>query len=312
MHDARSPDRPASVRMSAGTRLPDSAGPLHGQNVLLSGASRGLGHALAHAFARRGANLLLVARSAKQLEDLCGELQRVARPEQSVALAADLSEPGAGARIIAHARGLWPRLDVLVNNAAVLGPIGACWENDWQEWLRTLQIDLLAPVELCRAAAPWMRAQAGGRIINLSGGGATTPRPRFSAYATAKAALVRFSEVLAAELADAGVCVNCVAPGAMNTDMAEEVRRAGPQRAGETEFGQAVKLAGQDAERATCRAVELILFLASPTGPRISGRLISAVWDPWESLPERSGDIAASDIYTLRRIVPQDRGQRWT
>lgn len=283
---------------------------LHGQNVLITGASRGLGRALAAAFAQRGANLLLVARSQGSLEHLCSELTRAAQPGQVIApLCVDLAEPGAPRRAITHARNLWSHLDVLVNNAATLGPIGPCWENDWEEWTRTLQVNLLAPVELCRAAAPWMQARGSGRIINLSGGGATAPRPRFSAYATAKAALVRFSEVLAAELAGSGVYVNCVSPGAMNTQMAEQVRRAGPQQAGQREFAQASELADQDAPQTTRRAVDLILFLASSRGPRISGRLISAIWDPWETLTAHEAELNDTDIYTLRRIVPADRGR---
>src|SRR6185503_10747901 len=130
-------------------------------------------------------------------------------------------------------------LHILVNNAALVGPIGPAWENDWDDWQQTLRVNLLAPVALCRLCASWL--PTGGKIINLSGGGATGPRPGFSAYATAKAGLVRFTENLAAELKDRGVDVNAVAPGMLNTAMQIAIKNAGPARAGEREFQQALR-----------------------------------------------------------------------
>jgi NAD(P)-dependent dehydrogenase (short-subunit alcohol dehydrogenase family) len=154
-----------------------------------------------------------------------------------------------------------------------------------------------------------MIPQRAGSIINLSGGGATSPRPNFSAYATAKAGLVRFSETLARELAEFHIRVNAVAPGAMNTAMQRAVLDAGAARAGEKEYQLALEQ-GRDGGAPPERAAELCLFLASPDAAGISGRLISAVWDDWPALGGRP-ELAASDIYTLRRIVPEDRGMQW-
>jgi NAD(P)-dependent dehydrogenase (short-subunit alcohol dehydrogenase family) len=148
-----------------------------------------------------------------------------------------------------------------------------------------------------------------GKIINLSGGGATGPRPNFSAYGTAKTALVRFSEILAYEVGDKNIQVNCIAPGAMNTMMLEAIRQAGPTKAGEAEYANA-----QSAENNAGlpeQAAELCCFLASSASNGITGKLISAIWDPWEKLSEHLADLKDSDIYTLRRIVPKDRGRAW-
>ena len=171
-------------------------------------------------------------------------------------------------------------------------------------------MNLLVPVELCRAAAAWMIPRGSGKIINISGGGATSPRPHFSAYATAKAGLVRFSETLAVELAEHHIQVNAIAPGAMNTAMHQAVIEAGADRAGKREFAAAVE---QDQRGGVppVRAAELCVFLASEAAAGISGRLISAVWDDWPSLAEKAGVLASGDIYTLRRIVPKDRGLQW-
>ena len=178
---------------------------------------------------------------------------------------------------------MWESLDVLVNNAGMLTPIGKVWDNDWHAWEMTIRVNLLAPVELCRACVPWMSERRQGKIINISGGGATRPRPHFSAYATAKAGLVRFSETLAHEVRDRQVQVNCVAPGAMNTEMLQAVLRAGPEHVGALEYAEALKQA-ETGGTLPQRAAELCVFLASAASDGITGTLLSAVWDPWESL----------------------------
>jgi NAD(P)-dependent dehydrogenase (short-subunit alcohol dehydrogenase family) len=279
------------------------------RNVLITGASRGLGHAIAACFWDAGANVALVGRSRTSLEAACAALGPGRTGQQAWPIPADLGEAGAAEAVMAEAQRIWPKLDVLVNNAAIQGPIGPLWENDWTEWNRALVVNLLAPVALCRLAAPWMGRTGGGSIVNLSGGGATGPRARFSCYATAKAALVRFSETLAEEAAPLGVRVNCVAPGAMASEMTQAVLRAGPTAAGEREYAAAQR--SQASGAATASPAGLVYFLATPAAEKITGRLVSAVWDQWASLPERVAELAGSDIYTLRRITPADRGKQW-
>jgi NAD(P)-dependent dehydrogenase (short-subunit alcohol dehydrogenase family) len=149
-----------------------------------------------------------------------------------------------------------------------------------------------------------------GKIINLSGGGATAPRPHFSAYGTAKAALVRFSETLAHELQDQNIQVNCLAPGAVKTKMIETIKEAGPAKARPREYTAALDSLSREGSPLP-RAVELCCFLASSASDFISGRLISAVWDPWMKFAVYQKELQESDIYTLRRIVPRDRGKSW-
>jgi 3-oxoacyl-[acyl-carrier protein] reductase len=202
------------------------------------------------------------------------------------------------------------RLDVLVNNAAIIGPIGALEDNDFAQWQEAIRVNLLAPVALCRLAVQWMKKERAGSIINISGGGATSPRPFFTAYGTAKAGLVRFTETLAVETAGYGIRVNAIAPGAMNTEMHDAVLRAGPERVGKAEYRKAVEQAERGGTSPETPA-DLAVFLASDEAAGITGRLISAVWDRWRNLAERAGELAKSDVYTLRRIVPEDRGLAW-
>lgn len=277
-----------------------------GFHALITGASRGLGRAIAEEFWSRGADLALVARNGAALEELASELR--GRGTQSVeVIPADLSDPEAPASIMEQLRGKWAHLDALVNNAAVVGPIGRLWDNDWTGWRTTLQVNLLAPVALCRLAVPWMRG--GGAIVNLSGGGATSARANFSAYGTAKAALVRFTETLSLEVADLGIRVNAISPGILNTQMVDAVLDAGPQNAGE-DYDRVLEVkqnGGQPPEKAAA----LAYYLVSPASQGITGRLISAIWDPWTTLAEHASELRESDIYTLRRITPEDRGKRW-
>jgi NAD(P)-dependent dehydrogenase (short-subunit alcohol dehydrogenase family) len=276
----------------------------------VTGASRGLGAAIASRFAAAGADLLLVARSKDALVELQLELRRHHGREVH-ALCCDLASPDGPARIAAEAERLFPHLSVLVNNADSQGPIGPIWENNWEDWQRTLRINLLGPVDLSRRAIPLFKAQR-GKIINISGGGASAPRARFSAYSTAKAGLVRFSETLAIEAAPLNVDVNCVAPGALSTEMTQNILDAGASGAGEREYAAAVSVARQSSDSPADRAAELCAFLASAAGDGITGRLISAVWDPWAELDRHRDELSSSDVYTLRRIVPEDRGLVWT
>lgn len=282
-----------------------------GKVALITGASRGFGLSLSEAFWREGASLALLSRNLSGLKKSKNEYFVTDGVNQNILfISRDLSNVSTTQDIIEEVVNNLGRLDILVNNASVLGPVGLCWENDWNYWETTIRVNLLAPVCLCNAAVRRMKEKKCGKIINLSGGGATAPRPNFTAYSTAKAGLVRFSETLAEEVKKYGIDVNCIAPGIMNTEMVRQVVDFGPGLAGEKEYLEAAKsIESLDANME--RAVKLVLFLASQESDGITGRLISAVWDPWEKLPWYIEDLGASDIYTLRRIVPGDRGFDW-
>jgi 3-oxoacyl-[acyl-carrier protein] reductase len=215
------------------------------------------------------------------------------------------------ATVVAGAIAAFGGLDVLVCNAGVYGPKGPIEDVDWDEWVRALNVNLCGAVLCCRAVLPHFRAERSGKIILLSGGGATRPLPFLSAYAASKAALVRFGETLAEEVKGAGIDVNAVAPGALNTRLLDEVLEAGPARVGQAFYEQS---RAQKAKGGTPleTGAALCAFLASSESDGITGRLISAVWDPWPDLPARRDELSASDIYTLRRIVPEDRGKNWS
>jgi 3-oxoacyl-[acyl-carrier protein] reductase len=254
---------------------------------------------------------MLVGRSAARLDALISAL-RSAQPDggRLIPLAVDLAAPDAVATIVAAVEAAGG-VDVLVNNAAVQGPIGPLWENDWAEWVACLQMDLLVPVALCRALKPWLGRGRRGKVINLSGGGATGPRANFTAYAVAKTGLVRFTESFAHEVRDHNIDVNAVAPGIMASAMTKAVLAAGEKSGGEAELAVARKVLAGDNAATPHKAAGLCAWLASSASDGITGRLLAALWDPWADLQQFAAELRDSDIYTLRRIVPADRGKDW-
>ncbi|MFL0648796.1 SDR family NAD(P)-dependent oxidoreductase [Cylindrospermopsis raciborskii] len=277
--------------------------------ALITGASRGLGKVLAHRFWESNYSLYLIARSYEELQKVRSSLPP--RPSQNCDIyGCDLSISESIERLRSEIYNNLSRLNVLINNAGTHGPIGQSWVNNTVDWQKTIQVNLFAPVALCQIAVPLMEQTGGGVIINLSGGGATGPRPNFSAYATAKAALVRFSETLAEETRGISIRVNCIAPGAMKTALLAEILEKGTQLSGEREFDLASKVLVEGGASMD-RVADLALFLASEDSKGITGKLISAVWDRWEDWPLYLDELSKTDVYTLRRIVGRDRGMTW-
>lgn len=284
--------------------------PLAGRSAIVTGASHGLGRAIAEHFVDAGAGVLLVARQAPALEAARRELHARAAPGQVVeALAADVSRPADCEAVAARAAERLPDLAVLVNNAGVYGPMGAIDALDWEPWEEAVRINLFGTVLMCRAVIPLLRRRGFGKIVNLSGGGATAPLPFLSAYAASKAAVVRLTETFAHELKDARIDVNAVAPGALNTRLLDQVLAAGPERVGALFHRRALQQRDEGGVP-LARGAELCVFLASAESDGITGRLLSALWDDWRGLPSKRDELAKSDVYTLRRIVPEDRDKR--
>jgi NAD(P)-dependent dehydrogenase (short-subunit alcohol dehydrogenase family) len=283
---------------------------LTGRSALITGANQGLGREIAGHFVRAGANVLLTARNVELLEQARAELQSHARPSQKVlAMRNDVASRESCDAVAAFAAKEFPTLEILVNNAGIYGPKGPIEEVNWDEWIQAIEINLFGTVYMCRALIPHFKSRRYGKIVNLSGGGATAPLPRISAYAASKAAVVRMTETLAEELRDWKIDVNAIAPGALNTRLLDEVLSAGPEKVGKAFYERSLKQR-DDGGAPLDKGAALSVFLASAESDGITGKLLSAVWDDWQNLPARREQLAKSDVFTLRRIVPEDRGMK--
>lgn len=287
------------------------SGELHGRTALITGATQGLGREIAIRYLQAGvAGLCICGRDERGLEEACAQLRALAGEDQQVlGQVADVSSEGDVTALVDSALESFPGLTILVNNAGVYGPKGTIEQVDWGEWVRALEINLFGSVLLTRALAPHFKRQGYGKVLQLSGGGATKALPGISAYAASKAAVVRFAETLAEELREHRVDVNSLAPGAMNTRMLEEVLEAGPERVGRDYYDRALEQHRSGGEPPASGA-ELAVWMGSQASDGITGKLISAVWDPWRELAAHRGELD-SDVYTLRRILPADRGMSW-
>jgi len=279
--------------------------------TIVTGASQGLGRAIAEEFVKEGAHVAICARDRTLLETVRSDLEGRATSGQHVlAYAGDVSSPEQMDELFRRTEQEIGLVDVLVNNAGVYGPKGPSESVDLDEWSRALEVNLLGTFIPTRFAIAQMKKKGSGKIVNLSGGGATNPLPRLSAYAASKAAVVRLTETLAEELREFSIAINVIAPGALNTRFLDEVLKAGPELVGSGFYERALKQ--RDSGGAPIeKGAALCVYLASPDSDGITGKLISALWDPWEKLHDFRAELEGSDIYTLRRIVPEDRGKKF-
>jgi NAD(P)-dependent dehydrogenase (short-subunit alcohol dehydrogenase family) len=269
--------------------------------VLVTGGGRGIGAAVARAFAATDA-VFLVSRTANELADVAADIHAAGGTARFAV--GDISDPAAADRVVAECASSFGAPQVLVNAAGVYGPIGPLWENDLEAWWRAQEINVRGTMLMCAAVVPHMIEAGGGRIINFSGGGATAPLPRFSAYAAAKAAVVRLTETLAEEVRPHDITVNAIAPGAVDTRLQDEVLAAG-DLAGELHERIVRLREGGEGGVPPELAASLAVFLASDAAAGLSGKLVSAPHDGWQEWSaERIAELRSSPWLTLRRLDP--------
>jgi NAD(P)-dependent dehydrogenase (short-subunit alcohol dehydrogenase family) len=231
---------------------------LDGRIALVTGASRGIGRAIARAYVGEGARVVVTGRDADALNALVAELGDAAH-----AVVGDLAAPNAPDALVAATLARFGGLDLLVNNAGAIHPARDLVDFTPEDWRGVIEVNLVAPAMLVRAAVPAMRTAGRGHIINVSSiGGRKGGRGR-SAYRASKAALINLTESLAAELARDGIQVNCICPGVVDT---EGYRHLMASR-GWAPVAQAMRPE---------EIAEVALFLASDAASAITGTAIDA------------------------------------
>ncbi len=265
--------------------------------AIITGGSRGIGRSIVKAFLQNGARVTIGARSISEIDNTVKDLRTEG---EIIGVVTDVSREKDVRNLVEQTVSRYGDIDILINAAGIQGPIGPLVEVDIEEWINNIHINLIGTVLCCKHVLPTMINKRRGKVINFSGGGSTSPRPNFSAYACSKTAVVRFTETLAEEVRDFNIQVNAIAPGAVNTKMLEEILAAG-EKAGNKEFIEAKKRLKEGGTSPEI-AASLAVFLASDESNGITGKLISAPWDPWQDKTFIEKLNIDKDLATLRRI----------
>jgi 3-oxoacyl-[acyl-carrier protein] reductase len=239
--------------------------------AIITGAGRGLGRAAAIEMSREGAAVVLCGRTQSDLDETVERIEQagghVAFVRADVALGKDVE------RVTACALSSFGRIDILMNNAAVIGPLKPLWKVRQSEWETVLGINLRGAYLAARAVVPAMKKQGGGKIINVTSGLAEMVMPLFGAYSVSKAALNHLTRVLAEELRGDGIQVNGLDPGVMDTPMQDAVRGAGPDLLGRDLHGEFVRMKEEGRLKPPEQVARLVVFLASPASDRFTGEI---------------------------------------
>lgn len=270
---------------------------------LILGATSELGKTLSHRYAQQGVSLWLVGRKKHHLKSLAEDVKKGSQRDITITVC-DMSirtEVETLCEQIAKTE-----VDAALNLVAEHGEIGPFELSSTQDWERTFNINFFAAVEITKALVRSMKKFGKpGNVVHFSGGGVTAPRAFFTQYSTSKSALVSFCASAAQETSPFGISLNCVAPGMMPSKMLKQVVDAGSNLVSEQELENARRILS-DNEHSYSNVCELCAFLMEQVGAEISGRLISAAWDKWYEFDANLNLIKNSDLFTLRRITPDD------
>jgi len=240
---------------------------LQDQVALITGAGRGIGRAIALAYAREGARLALAARTLDELEETARQAEALGVPTSVIPI--DVTEQAQVEEMVKRTIERFSTLDILVNNAGLAGPVGPLQDNDVAHWTRTIQVNIIGVFLCCRAVLPVMISRDRGKIINLYGG-----RGRhLSSYGASKVAVADITATLALELEGKNIQVNGLNPGSIGGGGASMERVA-----------------------------ELAVLLAGETSDGLTGRVIQAETEDFSTLPQRIPSIMASDAGTLKLL----------
>lgn len=271
---------------------------LDGSVALITGGGRGIGQAIARAYAAEGARLALAARTDAELQETAQSV-RDQYGSDVITVLTDVTDRAQVENAVAQTLQRYGVIDVLVNNAGNTGEIGPLWRLDPDRWANTISVHVLGTFYGCRAAIPAMLEQGSGRIVNMSGVGG----PNDTSYDAAKTAIVNLTENLSVELAGTGITVNAISPGSIHTRMWEEVRDMAYAAGDMAMYEKGVQVTSGGGASIQ-RAAELAVLLGSDQCGNLSGRLIRAALDTFENIPAQVDAIMASDTYLLRRVEP--------
>ncbi len=250
-------------------------GLLIGKTAIVTGGGRGIGRATALALAANGADVVVAARTQREIEETAEAIEALGR--RGLAIPADVSDPDDVDQLVETTLEVFEKIDILVNNAGIIRPIDWVVETDVDDWLYNIEVNLMSVFLCSRAVLPDMMARESGKIINVSTGSAVSVVPTWSAYAAAKAGVDHLTRVLAAEMRPYKIQVNAIYPGLVDTKMAEKIRISPVTEAiaAETTGRFLSYQAGKGMLRPPEEPAQLILWLASPLTDDITGQILN-------------------------------------
>lgn len=274
---------------------------LEGRKIVISGGSVGIGLAISKKIALEGGTVIMCARNKNNLINAIKELKEISNRDHYY-FDTDVSKLEDVQILAKWVKRKFGEIHGLVNCAGVYGPIGKSTTVDMKEFLKTIEINLMGTIYMCSEFSTIFSSQFRKKIINISGGGAAASFPNYSAYATSKVAIVRFTENLSIELKDDDFDVNCIGPGFVSTRIHQKTLEVGPEIAGEEFYENTVRQLEGFGSVPPEKAANLTSFLLSDDSNNISGKFLSAPWDSWED--ESFQELLKTDknFATLRRI----------
>ncbi len=281
---------------------------LTGKRVVVTGGSGGVGLACAEACLEAGAQVMICARTEGPLTQAREDLQKKGF-SGIVSRVANVTDQDQVDAVFQEVVARFGGLDGVIHCAGIYGPIGPITEINPAAWFEAIRVNLFGSFLVARQACQTMKARGGGRIVLFSGGGAASPFPNYTAYACGKVGVVRLTETLAQEMRPFNIEVNCVAPGFVITRLHQETLAAG-ERAGKYFLEMTQRQIESGGVPATVGAAAAA-FLVSDKARGISGKFVAAPYDGWDAWPKYLKELEQLDIFTLRRIVPKDRGLNW-
>ncbi|MBN1384047.1 MAG: SDR family oxidoreductase [Elusimicrobia bacterium] len=267
--------------------------------AIITGGAGGIGQAIVKSFLKEGAQVVIAETDGPALKNTLAELKSSYK-NKIIGIKTDISKAKQVNRLINSTIAKYGTVDILVNTAGLQKPIGPLTEVKDTDWIKNIHTNIIGTMLCCKYVLPVMISKKKGKIINFSGGGATFPRVNFAAYASSKAAIVRFTETIAEEVKKFRIDINAISPGAVYTRMLEEIIQAGA-KSGECDLSTAVKIRNEG-KTSPKPAADLCIFLASNESDGITGKLISASWDDWKNFRKHLHGIKNSSLFTLRRV----------
>ncbi len=242
---------------------------LRGKVAIITGAGRGLGRASAVEMAREGAHLAILSRTAPGIEATSRMVEEVGG--KALSLKADISKPKDVEEAVDRARSHFGKIDILMNNAAVTGPVKPLYEVDEGDWDICMDINVKGSFLFSKAVIPHMIRQKSGKIINVTSGLGVMAMPLFGGYSIAKAGIIHLTRILAEELKPHNIQVNGLDPGMMDTRMQEDLRNLGPEVLGDAIYAQFSGYKEKGLLKPPERVAKLAVFLASEESDSITG-----------------------------------------